>query len=60
MSSVPQVSVLEPVFFNIFINDINSRIGCIFSMFVGDTKLCGAVDTSKGWDATQRDLDRIK
>lgn len=32
----------------IFITDINSGAECTFD----DTKLCGAVDLSEGWDAT--------
>lgn len=54
----PQGSVLGQIFFNIFINDINSRVRCTLSEFEDDTKLCGVVNTSEGWGVIQRNLDR--
>ncbi|GAB0194995.1 FERM and PDZ domain-containing protein 3 [Grus japonensis] len=49
MSGVPQWSMLGPILFNIFINNIGSGI-----------ELNGVVDHSERWDAIQRDLDKLK
>ncbi|RMC13832.1 hypothetical protein DUI87_08915 [Hirundo rustica rustica] len=60
MRSVPYGCVFGQVLFNISISDTDSGIKCTLDKFADDMKLSGAVDTTKGWNATQDDLDEFE
>jgi len=62
-NGILQRFIKGPVIFNVFINnDIDSEVKCTLSMFTDDTKVkvINAVDTIKGWDAIQKDLDKLE
>src|SRR6218665_3236690 len=58
-SGVPPGSVLGPLLFVIYINDIDEGIVSKISKFVDDTKLCARVNNEEDANALRGDLDKL-
>jgi len=58
-SGVPQGSVLGPLLFVVFINDIDSEIVSKISKFADDTKMGRGVDTEEEADVLRKDIEGL-
>ena len=58
-SGVPQGSVLGPIMFLIYVNDMPIGIDSYMNMFADDTKIMRRVKTLEDCNKLQEDLDRI-
>ena len=59
-SGVPQGSVLGPVMFGIYVNDLVDGIGSYINLFADDTKLMRRVKSIEDCKKLQEDLDRVE
>ena len=58
-SGVPQGSVLGPLLFVIYMNDLDENIGGMVSKFADDTKIGGIVDSEESYLQLQWDLNQL-
>ena len=59
LSGVPQGSVLGPVLFLIFINDLGNGLESLLSVFADDTKLYSRIKDGTCGAALQRSIDKL-
>ena len=58
-SGVPQGSVMGPLLFLVYINDIPEQVECNISMFADDTKIYTAVKSAADSQRLQTDLNSL-
>ena len=54
-----QSSILDPVFFLVYVNDINAGFTCKISKFTDDTKITGRVTTATEKIQIESNLDNL-
>ncbi len=58
-SGVPQGSVLAPIMFQVYINDIHEGVTSYMNLFADDAKLLKIINNKEDCLALQRDIDKI-
>ena len=59
-SGLLQGSVLGPLLFVIYINDLEENIAGLISKFADDTKIAGVADSDEDCQRIQQDIDRLE
>ena len=60
MSGVPQGSVLGPVLFLVYVNDLVNQLECPALLFADDAKIYKEITSAESYQAMQRDLEKLE
>ena len=58
-SGIPQGSVLGPILFTIFINDMPDQVEATMKLFADDAKIFTAIKSMENIDSLQVDIDKL-
>ena len=59
-SRAPQGSILMPLLFNVFVNDLHVVLEDVLSKFCDDRKVGGTEASTEGGEDLQRDVDKLE
>ena len=59
LSGIPQGSVLGPILFLVFINDLPDVVECSVKLFADDTKIYSAIENHDDCAKIQKDIDNL-